>query len=250
MGKNYGKAVESLRSRFGCEDMLIEVYICKLLNLTIQSISDNYQLSFLALETLGVVSNKYAAMLFLLVESCLDVLHAWQRSTVGHQGENKPMSLMEFLRKEVEPEERISITMNGFSISSSSDSKLKMVCDHATMEANSTTAPCLVNTKGKSKCCFVCLRIGHIAKWCKMISLVCDTKHIPVMCPKLKQFKTEPPGNIFTDDEEKTLVNHSSPDTLLQMHIVAMKGKTHERQIRILIDTGSPHSYITKGIDS
>ncbi|KAJ8883004.1 hypothetical protein PR048_014843 [Dryococelus australis] len=42
------------------------------------------------------------------------------------------------------------------------------------------------------------------------------------------------------------ILNPSSPDTVLQMLIVTMKGKTGEQQIRILIDTGSQRSYIIK----
>ncbi|KAJ8875377.1 hypothetical protein PR048_023272 [Dryococelus australis] len=93
-----------LKSRFGREDILTDVYIRELINLTIQNMSDNYQLSAVFL---------YASMLFPLVESFLtdDLLCAWQRSAVGHQGENKLMCLTELLRREVEQEERINIAM-------------------------------------------------------------------------------------------------------------------------------------------
>ncbi|KAJ8886653.1 hypothetical protein PR048_012865 [Dryococelus australis] len=49
------------------------------------------------------------------VESCLteELLRAWQRSGTKQQGENMLYSLMDFLKKEVEQEERISLTLRG-----------------------------------------------------------------------------------------------------------------------------------------
>ncbi|KAJ8875376.1 hypothetical protein PR048_023271 [Dryococelus australis] len=126
------------------------------------------------------------------------------------------------------------------------------------MEASSVTAARLVNTKGKisavahiffqcmhfsddcfkaqqitvfakrqligkNQCCFICLRSAN----CKKV---------------IKQVKTEPPRKIVVDNEEKTLANHSSPDTLLETLIITIKGKRGEQQIRIPIDLGSWHS--------
>ncbi|GFX54991.1 uncharacterized protein TNCV_4356471 [Trichonephila clavipes] len=64
--ENYRKAFEYLRMRFGQEDVLIQVYI---------------EAQLRALESLGVTKEKYAAMLFPLVESCLpsEILRAWER---------------------------------------------------------------------------------------------------------------------------------------------------------------------------
>ncbi|KAJ8884820.1 hypothetical protein PR048_011016 [Dryococelus australis] len=195
-----------------------------------------HQLSFLydqletklrALETLGVTSDKYAVMLFHLVESCLaeDLLRARKCSAVGHKGEK----------------ERISIAMKGFNISNTSNSKLTMVGGPAAMEASSATATHLVNTKGRisaaacifcqgahiSGDCFKALS-GHIAKNCKMTCMVCGARYIQLMCPKLEQVKTEPPGKFSIDKKGMKLANHSSPDILLQTLIVTTKEKTAE----------------------
>ncbi|GFU31946.1 integrase catalytic domain-containing protein [Trichonephila clavipes] len=64
--ENYRKAFEYLRMRFGQEDFLIQVYI---------------EAQLRALGSLGVTKEKYAAMLFPLVESCLpaEILRAWER---------------------------------------------------------------------------------------------------------------------------------------------------------------------------
>ncbi|KAJ8973582.1 hypothetical protein NQ317_011836 [Molorchus minor] len=79
---NYSKMIDCLLSRFGREDLQIEVYVRELLKLVINNTTpgNKIDLSFLydklesqlrALETLGITSDKYAAMLFPLVESCL-----------------------------------------------------------------------------------------------------------------------------------------------------------------------------------
>ncbi|GFU42294.1 integrase catalytic domain-containing protein [Trichonephila clavipes] len=89
--ENYRKAFEYLRMRFGQEDVLIQVYIRELLKLVLQnaevnkinlsSLYDKIEAQLRALESLGVTKEKYAAMLFPLVESCLpaEILRAWER---------------------------------------------------------------------------------------------------------------------------------------------------------------------------
>ena len=68
-----------------------------------------------------MATDKYAAMLFPLVESCLseEVLRAWQRHSstnlVQQNGQTKLDSLMSFLKNEVESEERITMAIEGFS---------------------------------------------------------------------------------------------------------------------------------------
>ncbi|GFS51891.1 integrase catalytic domain-containing protein [Trichonephila clavipes] len=77
--------------RFGQEDVLIQVFIRELLKLVLQnaevnkvnlsSLYDKIEAQLRALESLGVTKEKYAAMLFPLVESCLpaEILRAWER---------------------------------------------------------------------------------------------------------------------------------------------------------------------------
>ena len=79
---NYNKAIECLKACFGREDLLVEFYVRQLLKLTmamnskedkvtLSSLYDRIETQLRALETLGVATDKYAAMLFPLVESCL-----------------------------------------------------------------------------------------------------------------------------------------------------------------------------------
>ncbi|KAJ8889652.1 hypothetical protein PR048_009152 [Dryococelus australis] len=235
-----------------------------------------------ALETLGISSDKYTAMLFPIVGPFLteDLPRAWLRSGVFHIGDNRLVSLMEFLRKEIKQEERISIIIKGFNIASLCDNRVKEPSG-SEMETSIATAADLVNTKrvpnaltcifcqgahfswdgfkerrtttieklkniDNSHCCFVYLRGGHVSKRCKMTCVVNGAKHMQLICPKLEVVKPKPHGKTLQDNEEKALANHSSSDTLMQMLIVRIKGKTGDRHISILIDTGSQRSYITK----
>ncbi|XP_035229770.1 uncharacterized protein LOC118201729 [Stegodyphus dumicola] len=88
-GESYSKSLEQLQSRFGKE----EVYVRDLLSLVLLKISQqkfslrklyNLESKLRALEVLGVARDKYAAMLYPLVESPLpdDTLRAWQRFRV------------------------------------------------------------------------------------------------------------------------------------------------------------------------
>ncbi|GFX42344.1 uncharacterized protein TNCV_110641 [Trichonephila clavipes] len=89
--------------RFGQEDVLIQVYVRELLKLVLQnteikkvnlsSLYDKIEAQLRALESLGVTKEKYAAMLFPLVESCLpaEILHAWERY-VGYSSDESDIS--------------------------------------------------------------------------------------------------------------------------------------------------------------
>ncbi|GFX58748.1 integrase catalytic domain-containing protein [Trichonephila clavipes] len=127
--ENYRKAFEYLRMRFGQEDVLIQVYVRELLKLVLQntevkkvnlsSLYDKIEAQLRALESLGVTKEKYAAMLFPLVESCLpsEILRAWERY-VGYSsdesGKKDLDSLMKFLSIEVSSEDRIKLARNSF----------------------------------------------------------------------------------------------------------------------------------------
>ena len=78
LASTYNKAVECLKARFGRENLLVEFYVKALLKLTVamKSKEDKVTLSSLynridtplrVLETLGLATEKYAAMLFPLV---------------------------------------------------------------------------------------------------------------------------------------------------------------------------------------
>lgn len=111
---NYNKLIETLKKRFGREDMLVEVYVCELLKLVINNnlhskskglsvMFDTLESYLRSLETLGVTS---------LPD---EILQAWQRSyQFNNPNQDKLNNLMKFLEAEVKSEERIKLARDGF----------------------------------------------------------------------------------------------------------------------------------------
>lgn len=86
--------------------------------MSLPSLYDKLETHIRSLESLGVTSDKCAAMLYPLVESSLpeEVLRAWQRTTTKplNDAEGRLKALLLFLEHEVESEERISMAVSGF----------------------------------------------------------------------------------------------------------------------------------------
>ncbi|KAJ8978051.1 hypothetical protein NQ317_015232 [Molorchus minor] len=181
--ENYNIAIDSLVSRFGKEELLVEYYVRELLKLVLTNLKVKMSLSTLydklesqlrSLETLGVTSEKYAAMLFPLVESSLpeELLRVWQRSQNSYANEESSCSssdslidlrlkkLMAFLKKEVEDEEKISMAVSGFDLKSKTTEKPK--------ETSIPTASGLINQQ-KSPVCVKCVfcKGSHRSEDCK-----------------------------------------------------------------------------------
>jgi Protein of unknown function (DUF1759). len=122
--ENYDKVILSLKNRFGRDDLQIEVYVRELLQLVLKNavtpakdvvlsrLYDKIESHLRSLESLGVTTDKCAAMLFPLVESSLpeELLRAWQRSSVHDsssrnnndvavQSNNKLTQLIKFWKK-------------------------------------------------------------------------------------------------------------------------------------------------------
>ncbi|KAF2891340.1 hypothetical protein ILUMI_14833, partial [Ignelater luminosus] len=125
---NYIKVIEALKKRFRKEEILVEVYVRELLKLVINNnqnpktkglsvMFDTLKSHLRSLESLGVTREKYAAMLFPLVECSLsdETLQAWQRSyLIQDTKSDKLANLMSFLEGKVEGEERIKLALANF----------------------------------------------------------------------------------------------------------------------------------------
>lgn len=155
VGKNYQAIIDCLKSRFGREDLQVEVSVRELLKLIIRNavsgsevdlsaLYDGVETQLRVLETLGITSDGCSAMLFPLVESCLpeELLRVWQRSSLamardegeGNQNfeesslKDKLKNILQFLRREVENEQRIILATEGFGLRSAhntSSSKIR-----------------------------------------------------------------------------------------------------------------------------
>ncbi|XP_055929785.1 uncharacterized protein LOC129960390 [Argiope bruennichi] len=188
----------------------------------LSTVYDRLETQLRSLETLGVSTVKYAAILFPLFESCLseEVLKAWRINDRGLDGkddakESQLESLMKFLKNEVENEDRIALAMEGFSLkennknikikrdlptaagffSGNKKSVLKCVfCDknnHESKECHVVRNLDLnekMNRLKKRGCCFRCLSNGHVSKLCRVqVNCgICGKRHHSVMCPDRK----------------------------------------------------------------
>lgn len=137
--QNYTKAIEHLKSRFGKDKILVEVYVRDLLKLvltntngkqkmSLSALYDSLETQLRALESLGVTTDKYAAMLYPLVESALseDILVAWERnrnqqSSTSEGNEDQLKQLMHFLRSEVESNIRLTMAKHGITSDDETD---------------------------------------------------------------------------------------------------------------------------------
>ncbi|UYV75136.1 hypothetical protein LAZ67_12002605 [Cordylochernes scorpioides] len=139
---NYPLAISTLKERFGREDMLVEVYVRDLIAIILENAYGRNTTSFStvyvrlssqlrALGSLGVTTDKCAAILYPMVESALpeDLFVAWERTRHYHKpdedGKHKSSEvllekLMEFLKHEVEGWERMRLARQPFSISKGS----------------------------------------------------------------------------------------------------------------------------------
>lgn len=231
--ENYPKVIQSLKERFGQKDMLVEVYIRELLSLVMQNANSRYECSLSslydrleshlrALDSLGVVTEMYDAMLFPLVESSIpeDLLRIWQRQSVDKTPKDRLKNLMKFLRHEITNEERISIAAEGFDtkrfkkpterkinqkheerISTATDlfavketkvNRLCCFCDgkHISNECFKARDMSLAQKRkvlSDKRCCFSCLVPGHTSRNCKVAvkCLMCQKKHFTIMCADL-----------------------------------------------------------------
>ncbi|UYV84919.1 hypothetical protein LAZ67_X004007, partial [Cordylochernes scorpioides] len=255
---NYPKVIEYIKSRFGEDEMLVEIYVRDLLQnvraegkMSVVKLYDRLETQLRALETLGVARDKFAAMLYPLVESALpeDTLRVWERSQYTKNTGSK-MPTATDLANTTQMRNNCIFCGNG----------------HPSQECYSGQRMHLPEKKDKAKwknVCFWCLLPGHGFKKCRIKPRcpVCGGKHYPIMCPTLEAQKTshfqkaelkvsrESPAtkqetaNQFTS---KTLNNATVGGVYLQTLIVKISGPKGKHNVRVLLDCGSQRSYISK----
>ncbi len=240
--KNYAKAISALKDRYGRKDLLVEIYVRELHKMALGNVSgkqrlelgqmyDTLEAHLRALESLGVTSDCFAAMLYPIIESSLpeEVLRAFQRanlSSMEDSHEKRLQKLLLFVKNEVESEERINLAKQALKKESEEhfDRKQKyaktfgkgvptaaglfvgqsvtcVFCDkrHPSTECVTAQEMPLSVKREKSRnrrVCFLCLKPGHNAKACRTFlkCVICSKGHVPVMCPDLNRPSKEPQG--------------------------------------------------------
>ncbi|GBM64582.1 hypothetical protein AVEN_56555-1 [Araneus ventricosus] len=173
-GANYEKAVESLKARFGKQDLLVDVYVRELLKLIIPvqknekfsmtSLYDKMESYLRVLETLGVKTDKCASILYPMVESCFpeEFLRTWNRcpsSSSSADAKERLTNLMNFFKTDVEGEERINLAMVGCGWNEKSSTQtLKKKQWHNGRNKISTAANLLkTSAKDSKQSCVFCI---------------------------------------------------------------------------------------------
>ena len=195
---NYDKVIASLTSRFGRKDLQIEYYMRELLQLLSQNLIDSGKrkpLSTLydkieshlrALDSLGVSTSNFAAVLYPLVESCLpeDLIRVWQRNyslqvsaqtseaTDETESRDRLVNLIKFLESEVQNELRISMATNRFGFGKNDASRensfnSKKNNKSGTSAANIPSATNLLSTKKSDNKCLFCDSVDHASENCQ-----------------------------------------------------------------------------------
>ncbi|UYV65395.1 hypothetical protein LAZ67_3004228 [Cordylochernes scorpioides] len=182
---NYPKVIEYIKSRFGEDEMLVEIYVRDLLQNVLQNVRaegkmsvvklyDRLETQLRALETFGVARDKFAAMLYPLVESALpeDTLRVWERSqyTVSGRGvQDKLTQLMTFLKTEVKGESRVNMAKAAFKIDNNQYTKDDRSNRKSLSKKNTgskmPTATDLANTTQMRNNCIFCGN-GHPSQEC------------------------------------------------------------------------------------
>ncbi|KAF2888439.1 hypothetical protein ILUMI_17734, partial [Ignelater luminosus] len=221
--QNYDKVINSLKNRFGKDELLVEVYVRELLTLVISKaiksnkqiplskIYDKLEAQLRALESLGVTKNKCAAILYLLVDSSLpeELIRTWQRQATAIKSDNieeRLTKLREFLQSVVENGERLRMAVNRFNLndnkpSCNNNNKLGKKKIRSINEVNIPTATGLLTRESKNfnqstksylcipyiNSCFNCLIPGHNTQACKFNSKCqwCGKKHSILLCREI-----------------------------------------------------------------
>jgi hypothetical protein len=102
----------------------------------------------------------------------------------------------------------------------------------------------------EKKACLTCLKVGHMAKVCKsyLKCIVCQKKHVPLMCPELESNRKTEESSPRSDNAEQapvvlSQVNCTNEVLLQTLHCLVRNGDK-KKKVRVLLDPGSQKSYI------
>ncbi|KAF2892206.1 hypothetical protein ILUMI_13966, partial [Ignelater luminosus] len=185
-----------------------------------------------------------------LVSSCLpvEILRTWDRKGRGAEFSSKVMleSLLEFLKYEVEGDQKIAMALDGFGFKNCKETIQREVPTAAGLLTTVKDQPkedCIFCYSGhRSQECIkaqdmlaaerrkivedCCLRLSHSAKFCRNRPkcIICKKSHFPIVCEGIKEVDNGEPK------VSKEGTQHGN----------------HEKIIRALLDSASQKSYILK----
>ena len=236
-------------------------------NIQLATIYDKIESQLRALESLGVTTDKYAAMLYPLVESSLpeDLLRAWQRHSslsnaniavaqasiandgTSNQSKDRLSLLIKFLENEVQNELRISMAVKGFDFNSDNSDNEKVKKSKPRFENKHIPSAAGLLSKNKNILCVLCNFDKHGSVNCKQAKNLSERqefarkKRVCFDCLKVRHgFKQ---CRVYLKCE---MCMCNDPEVFMQTFRVILRNRNKEINIRVVIDTGSQKSYMTK----
>ncbi|XP_025835370.1 uncharacterized protein LOC112906030 [Agrilus planipennis] len=253
--------------------------------LPLSRLYDKIESQLRALSTLGVTTDKCAAMLLPLVESSLpeEILRVWQRSSETRNASDNA---------EVEGDQRICLAVEGFTLADNANKATSASKPRAKQETKDVaTARNLIAVKSRDKscvfcektnhesancfkakkmslseikevlkrkrACYNCLNVGHAGKFCRanVKCTKCSRHHVDLTCYDEEKRYTENRANAQSSvdavnvKKECSLTTSSNvPTCFMQTLKVKLYTDTNELTMRAVIDSGSQNSYILKSV--
>ena len=264
---------------------------------SVSSIYDKVSAHIRALESLGVTTDNCATMLYPLVESSLpeETLRAWQRSNNAREAANaanaeneaagaarkaRLTQLMEFLKLEVENEERYDMVVNGFPGQGKVErrEKVKDTREHTASTNEVSSASVLFSSEGKhvecifcegdhenaacekakrfsyesrqeiiknNNCCYKCLKRGHRSKFCRgrLNCSRCGKRHALLVCP---------PGGLNESTASKTDKTNAGEGKISEKNLASFCNlpNVYLQTLRVIMFSDSREISVRAVIDS
>ncbi|XP_031351409.1 uncharacterized protein LOC116176791 [Photinus pyralis] len=235
--ENYPKALNSLKERYGNQDLLGELYTRDLLQLCIRQsksrqdilqIHDKVETALRSLESLQINMKDCAPIITPLVESTLpeETLKAFRRALPVEKQSSKDRLtfLLQFLKKEIDTEQRVKLASRCFDpfptrtrtaqVLHTKERTFENICifceipGHKGKNCRKALRMKIDDKKAillKKGACFICTEKGHTLKDCKMNENcpVCQKRHVLPMCPVNRFYST---GRGVPQEENKSEV--------------------------------------------
>ncbi len=277
--ENYEAAKDILKSRFGKTQQIISTHMQALLNLgnkssgvsSLREIYDTLNVHIRGLKSLGVTSKEYGSLL-------IPVIMARMPSEISIQVARKTTEdvwdidgTLEIIRKEIEaremsskirinekkPEKEVSAPTGTTRAFVAAQNTRKIECFFCKKEHYASDCTELKDIEKRkeilknAKRCFICLKIGHIAKECRsnLRCKKCGKRHNTAICGVDKpRPESKPKEN--TEKDSVTMATKGQGGVLLQTAraIVYGEDETKKMKVNILFDGGSQRSYITESL--
>ncbi|UYV68131.1 hypothetical protein LAZ67_5003135 [Cordylochernes scorpioides] len=207
-----------------------------------------------------------------LIESYPQTADNYAKAVQALKQSSRLNNLLDFLRREVEGEERRLLARRGFEGSSPKEklrNKFKqnsniptaaglfsakemrcLFCENNHQNKDCITAQSMPFKDKRAKiyekrCCLKCLKPGHLAKACKRTVQcnICAKGHYALLCPDLPCNRKE--NTHVSEVVQSALANQQcTRDVTLMTLMVNIMGNNGYRRVRALLDPGSQKSYI------